>query len=214
MRMVNRMRLNGLPASSVASLSPGEIGQILDNVAAFTRQLFTRAADVFMDASDDPAQALHEALGSLLRDLAGAPEMTYMSTAELPRLGPLVHDRQHRMLELFADFLQPGFAARGVALPNPEIVSLCITGGLWRIVRQHAVDRRLQELPESLPAISYVVLSTFFGVEEALRVTSAPTRTPTPSSWPTSTPTAAASKPSTASSTPTATRSRHRPRTW
>lgn len=165
------MRPPGLPSSSVAPLSAGEIDRLLDSVAAFTRQLFTRTAEVFMDASDDPAQALHAALDSLLRDLAAAPEMTYMSTVELPRLGPLVRDRHLRMLDLFSDFLQPGFAARGVALPNPDIVSLCITGGLWRIVRQHAIDRRLQELPGSLPAISYVVLSTFFGPAEALRVT-------------------------------------------
>jgi hypothetical protein len=169
MRRVNRMRRNGLPTSSVTQLSSIEVDRVLDSVAAFTRRLFTRTAGVFMDAADDPAIALHEALGSLLRDLAAAPEMTYMSTVELPRLGPLVRDRHHRMLDLFSDFLQPGFTARGVALPNPEIVSLCITGGLWRIVRQHAIDRRLQELPESLPAISYVVLSTFFGVQEALR---------------------------------------------
>ncbi len=74
------------------------------------------------------------------------------------------------MLDLFSDFLQPGFAARGLALPNPEIVSLCLTGAVWRIVRQHAIDRRLQQLPEALPAISYVVLSTFFGAEKALQV--------------------------------------------
>lgn len=165
------MRLHGLPLSSVAPLPPSEIDRVLDSVAAFTRRLFARTAEVFMDGADDPAQALHEALDSLLRDLAAAPEMTYMSTVELPRLGPLVRDRHHRMLDLFSDFLQPGFTARGVALPNPEIVSLCITGGLWRIVRQHAIDRRLQELPDSLPAISYVVLSTFFGPAEALRIT-------------------------------------------
>jgi hypothetical protein len=143
---------------------------MLDDVATFTRRLYTRAADVFMEAADDPAQALHDALDSLLRDLAAAPDMTFMSIVELPRLGPLVRDRHHRMLDLFADFLQPGFAARGIALPDPQIVSLCVTGGLWRIVRQHAIDQRLQELPESLPAISYVVLSTFFGPAEALRV--------------------------------------------
>jgi hypothetical protein len=152
-------------------LSPGEIDRVLDSVAAFTRRLYTHTAEVFMDAAGDPAQALHEALDSLLRDLAAAPEMTYMSTVELPRLGPLVADRHHRVLDLFSDFLQPGFAARGVALPNPEIVSLCITGGLWRIVRRHAIEQRLHELPDSLPAISYVVLSTFFGPTEALRVT-------------------------------------------
>ena len=152
---------------------------MLDSVATFTRRLFIRTADVFMDAAEDPAQALHDALDSLLRDLAASPEMTYMSVVELPRLGPLVRDRHHHMLDLFADFLQPGFAARGVALPNPEIVSLCITGGLWRIVRQHALERRLQELPDSLPAISYVVLSTFFGTPEALRVSTRPLRAAT-----------------------------------
>jgi hypothetical protein len=164
------MRLHGLPSSSVTPLPPGEIDRVLDSVATFTRRLYTHTAEVFMDGSHDPAQALHQALDSLLRDLAAAPEMTYVSTVELPALGPLVTDRHHRMLDLFCDFLQPGFTARSVTLPNPEIVSLCITGGLWRIVRQHAIERRLQELPESLPAISYVVLSTLFGVEEALRV--------------------------------------------
>jgi hypothetical protein len=164
------MRRHGLPSSSVTPLSPSEIDHLLDSVAAFTRRLFTRTADVFMDAADDPAQALHDALDFLLRDLAAAPEMTYISTVELPALGPLVRERHHRMLDLFSDFLQPGFAARGVALPNPEIVSLCLTGAVWRTVRQHAIDRRLQELPEALPAISHVVLSTLFGVEEALKV--------------------------------------------
>jgi hypothetical protein len=143
---------------------------VLDSVAAYTRGLYARTAEVFMDSADDPALALHQALDFLLRDLARSPEMTYMSVVELPQLGPLVIDRQRRMLDLFADFLAPGFTARDLALPNPEIVSLCITGGLWRTIRQHAVDRRLHELPDALPAISHVVLSTFFGVEEALRV--------------------------------------------
>jgi hypothetical protein len=169
------MRLHGLLSSSVTPLPPSEIDRVLDSVADFTRRLFTRTAEVFMDAADDPALALHEALDSLLHDLAAAPEMTYMSTVELPALGPLVRERHHRMLDLFSDFLQPGLAARGVALPSPEIVSLCLTGAVWRIVRRHAVDRRLHELPEALPAISHVVLSTFFGVEEALRVSTRPT---------------------------------------
>jgi hypothetical protein len=168
------MRLHGLPSSSVTPLPSGEIDRLLDGVAAFTHGLYTRTAEVFMNGADDPAQAVHQALDFLLRDLARSPEMTYMSVVELPQLGPLVVERQRRMLDLFCDFLQPGFAARGVALPNPEIVSLCITGGLWRIIRQHAVDRRLHELPEALPAISHVVLSTFFGVQEALRVNARP----------------------------------------
>jgi len=164
------MRLDGLPSSRVTPLASSEIDRVLASVAAFTRQLYTRTAEVFMDAAGDPAQALHEALDALLHDLAAAPDMTYVATVTLPALGPLVRERHHRMLDLFSDFLGPGLAARGVALPSPEIVSLCLTGAVWRIVRQHAIDQCLQQLPAALPAISYVCLSTLFGPTEALRV--------------------------------------------
>jgi AcrR family transcriptional regulator len=161
---------SGRSVETVTAYWPSEAECLLDTVATSTRQLFHRVAEVFMDSAGDPAQALHQALGALLHDLAGSTEITYLSVVELPRLGPLVRSRHDRVLDLFSDFLQPGLAARGVALPDPEIVSLCISGGIWRIVRRHAIERRLHELPEALPAISYVCLSTLFGAKEALRI--------------------------------------------
>jgi hypothetical protein len=106
----------------------------------------------------------------LLYDLADTPEMTYLSVIELPRLGPLVHERQDRMLDLFCELLTSGFAALDESPPSREIVELCIGGGLWESIYRHAAQRTLHKLPDTLPAISYVCLSTFFGTDEALRV--------------------------------------------
>jgi hypothetical protein len=116
----------------------------------------------------------------MLYDMAAAPEMTYLSVVELPRLGPLVHMRQKSMLDLFCEFLGPGFAAMGRPAPDPATIAICLGGGIWEVVRDHAMRRCLHELPDALPAISYVCVCTFFGVEEAMRVSALPAAYPAP----------------------------------
>ena len=151
-------------------MAPGEIDDLLDGVAAFTHRLFERVATAFMDAADDPAYALHRALEVLVHDLADAPEMTYRATVELPSRGPLVYARHDAMLDLFCELLGPGFAASGLPAPDRETVSLCLGGGVWETIRRHALARRLHQLPDSLPALSYVCVGSLFGNAEAQRV--------------------------------------------
>jgi AcrR family transcriptional regulator len=153
---------------------PTPIDCLLDTVAAATRQLFNRVATAFMEVDGDGPLAMHRALAAMLYDLSDAPEMTYLSVIELPRLGPLVYARQDRMLDLFYELLAPGFAALDEPPPSREVVALCIGGGLWESVYRHAAQRTLHELPDTLPAISYVCVSTFFGTDEALRVSATP----------------------------------------
>jgi AcrR family transcriptional regulator len=153
---------------------PTPIDCLLDTVAAATRQLFGRVATAFMEANGDGPLGLHRALGAMLFDLSDAPEMTYLSVIELPRLGPLVYPRQDRMLDLFYELLVPGFAALDEPPPSREIVALCIGGGVWESVYRHAAQRTLHELPETLAAISYVCVATFFGTEAAVRVSGLP----------------------------------------
>jgi AcrR family transcriptional regulator len=167
-------RRAGVPLEQVRAYWPTPIDCLLDTVAASTRQLFGRVAEAFMEAGGDGALALHRALGAMLYDLVAAPEMTYLSFVELPRLGPLVYERQDRTLDLFCELLTSGFAALDEPPSSHEIVSVCIGGGLWETVYRHAVQRTLHELPEGLAAISYVCVSTFFGVDEAVRVSALP----------------------------------------
>lgn len=162
----------GLSTSSF--LSPDEVDELLDTVAAWTQRLFHRMADAFMSAGDDAPLALHRALATLLREIADAPETARLATVDLPSLGPLLHAQRDRALELFSTFLDVGLAALPEPPANPEAISLCIAGGLWETVRRYALERRLHELPDALPGMSYFCLSTFFGIEEALRVSGTP----------------------------------------
>jgi AcrR family transcriptional regulator len=168
----------GVPLTTMTRLWPTEVDWLLETVATSTRQLFARVADASMDADDDAAQALHQALARMLSDMARAPEMVSLALVELPALGPLVAARRVRAMDLFCTFLGPAFAALDEPPPDPEAVSVCLAGGLWELIRRHALERRLHELPEALPAASYVCLSTFFGIDEALRVSARPAARP------------------------------------
>jgi AcrR family transcriptional regulator len=165
----------GVPLATVTRHWPTEVDWLLETAAASTRQLFARVAEAFMSVEGgDAAEALHQALARMLSDMAEAPEMVYLSIVELPSLGPLVATHRIRAMDLFCTFLGPAFAALDEPAPDPEAVSVCLAGGLWELIRRYALERRLHELPGALPAASYVCLSTFFGIDEALRVSARP----------------------------------------
>jgi hypothetical protein len=152
--------------------SPDELDVLLDTVAIWTQHLFHRMADAFMSADGDAPLALHRALAAMLREIAEAPELAHRATVELPSLGPLLHAQRDQALDLFATFLDVGLARLPDAAADRDAITLCIAGGLWETVRRYALERRLHELPEALPGMSYFCLSTFFGADDALRVSS------------------------------------------
>jgi hypothetical protein len=166
--MVTSMCRDGLPLASVAE--PDEHEALMAPVATFTRHVFERAAVAFMGADGDGPLALHRALDTILTDIATAPAMTYMSVIELPRLGPPAHERHARMIDLFAELLAAGFRELDEPPPNMDTMALCLAGSVWETIRRHAAEHRLHELPDTLPAISFVCVSTFYGLEEARRV--------------------------------------------
>lgn len=177
---LNRTRLSDVarearvPLSTVHGHWADETACLLDTVETATAQAFSRMADVFLSSSSDCPTAAHHALATLLTDLAAAPEMVHLAVVELPRLGPIAHQQQVRLLDLFCEFLMPGFASMGHPVPDPDTVSVCIGGGIWETVRRLAVERRLHQLPEALAPISYVCISTFFDIDEATRVSRIP----------------------------------------
>jgi hypothetical protein len=45
-------------------------------------------------------------------------------------------------------------------------------GGIYEVLSRHCLEGRLERLPEALPAITYLTVAPFFGLEEARRVAS------------------------------------------
>ncbi len=167
-------RSAGLPAEAIDEYWTDETACLIETVDTATGQAFSRMAEVFLDTADDCPIAAHRALATLLSDMANAPEMVHLTVVELPRLGRIAREHRARMLDLFCEFLAPGFAAVGHPIPDAEVVSVCLGGGVWETVRRLSVERRLHTAPDLLPAISFVCISTFFGTEEAVRVSQSP----------------------------------------
>ncbi len=169
-RLTDVAKRAGVPIETVTGYWHDEVECLLDTVQTATQQSFSRLAESFMNIAGDCPLVAHLTLAAMLRDMAGCPEMTFLATVELPRLGPLGHAQQRSMLDLYCEFLGPGFAAMGRRAPDPATVSICISGGILEVVRDHALRGCLHELPDALPAISYVCVCTFFGIDEAMRV--------------------------------------------
>jgi hypothetical protein len=125
-----------------------------------------------MRVEGDRPLATHRALATLLTDLAGTPALTHLAVVDLPALGPLVHSRRRRMLDLFATFLALDVPSDDPRT-HPAGVSAGAIDGLWELVRRHALRDRLRDLPDALPAVSHVCLSTLFGIGDAYRVSKA-----------------------------------------
>lgn len=139
-------------------------------------QVFSAVAETFMSTAGDCPLAAREALRAMLEAMAGMPDFVHLIIAEYPQLGARAHAQRRRYLDLFAEFLGPGFAAAGHMPAQPEVLSLVIAGGIYEILAKHHLEGRLDQLPDALPGIVFITVAPFFGVEEARRVAALPER--------------------------------------
>jgi AcrR family transcriptional regulator len=160
----------GVPIEAVLGYWKTEEECVLDALQTGAEQTFSAVANAFMSDPGDCAAAAHRSLGVLLAFLAASPALASLSILVPPMLSTRAAARHKSVLDVFGEFLGPGFAAMGHVPPRPELVSQIITGGIFEVLRRHALDRRLHELPTALPAVSHVCIAAFFGLEEAARV--------------------------------------------
>lgn len=147
---------------------------LLGAFEAAAEQAFAASADAYMQTPGGWAEAVHAALAQLLDFLAGSPELTRMCIVDALYAGSPALERRDRVLARFADFLEPGYAESPD--PPPEVVSEAISGGVYELIRAHAVERRVESLPHSLPEATVIALSPFVGSEEAERLAASPAR--------------------------------------
>lgn len=175
-RLSDLADLSDVPIETINRYWSTEAACVLEALDASSQQTFRLVAAAFMSSPGDCAVAAHRALGAMLHAMADSPAFVYLAVVVLPRLGSRSARHHKSMLDLFGQFLGPGFAAMGHTPPHPEIVSQIVTGGIFEVLRRHANEGRIRELPACLPAISHVCVATFFGRDEAERVSSIPVR--------------------------------------
>jgi AcrR family transcriptional regulator len=174
----------GIEQATMQAYWNSKVDCLFDTLDVAAQQAFSAVAEAFMSTPGDCPVAAHRALAQLFHHLAGQPALVHLAVIDFPSLGPRAHQRTNRYLEMFAEFLKPGFAAMSHPAPNAQLVSAMISGGVYEVIRDHAVRRRIPELPAALPAVSYVCISTFFGTAAAERIATMPAPDPTPRNSP------------------------------
>ena len=142
---------------------------------ACAEQGFNAAAEAFVATPGSWAEATHAALAALLEFATASADFASL-VAVLPYAGTrgLVH--RDRSLDLFMEFLEPGYAEAGAPASGARTTSHMIAGSVFELIRCYAGAGRFHELPDALPEVTLIVLSPFVGREEAERIAAGPVR--------------------------------------
>jgi len=133
---------------------------------SFADRAFAAASDAYACTSESWGLAVRAAIAGLFGFLAEHARETRACIVEDCGAGPGALGHRDRAIERFTELLQPGFMT--ASTPPPEIVADAITGGIYELVRGHALEHRLDELPGAVADATVVALLPFLGAAAAI----------------------------------------------
>jgi AcrR family transcriptional regulator len=107
---------------------------------------------------------------ALFEYLAGEPSFAHLSLVDLQAAGSRATERAGKGLAAYARMLTPGFTTAPKSKRPPHVASEAIAGGIFELCLQHALQRRIHELPIMVPRATYFALAPFIGAEMAGKV--------------------------------------------
>jgi AcrR family transcriptional regulator len=133
--------------------------QGLDRLLATTHEAF--------DAQDEWVDSLRAGLTALLNGLANDPAVARICFAEVMSAGPKAVECRNEAMVGFTDIFDAGREVAEADLPG--FVSLGIVGGLSEILYREIIAGDVEELPQLVPELMYMIVLPFLGAETASR---------------------------------------------
>jgi AcrR family transcriptional regulator len=118
----------------------------------------------YRDAADWRT-GIRSSLRVLLDVLASVPAFAAMAIVEIEAVGPAARHERDLLLSRFYQFFAD--APRQPGLDRPEELTGAIVGGVYSTIYRYVAGRRVAELPELLPILTYYVQVPFLGPAEA-----------------------------------------------
>jgi AcrR family transcriptional regulator len=160
----------GVELDIAQALFADEIECATQALNAWAGQLVVIAAGAFLTAAGDPPLAAHRALQAALDHVARTPDLSALVVTDEPELIEAVAAMRTRYISLFFSLIADQVPAADQQAPQPlaalEVVLDAVTG----VLRRHAHEQRIDQLPAELPTLSLQVLTPFFGADQARRV--------------------------------------------
>lgn len=124
-------------------------------------QAFAVTATAYAGTPERWELAVHAGIAALFGFLAERPTRIAACIVEDWGSGPTGLAQRDRTIDRFTSLLQHGFET--APAPPPAVVAEAIGGGIYEIVRGHAREGRLAELPAAVPDATVVALAPFVG---------------------------------------------------
>lgn len=137
----------------------------------FADEAFAAAAAAYAQTPGSWELAIQSAIAGLFDFLAGRPDQTRACMVDGGDAGSEAITRRDQTIHRFVELLRPGFAA--AVPPPPPVVAEAIGGGIYELVRSHALESRLEVLPEAAPDATVVALAPFMGSDDAIQLAAA-----------------------------------------
>jgi len=148
-----------------------EFERLLDDYDAAMEVAFAEMEHAFLVADGDWSERMRVALERLLTLAARNPEQARLCTIRVFEAGAAGQQRRDVWMARFTGLCQAGYAAAGVDEAPPRLISPMAAGALFELIRAHATDGRLAQLPEALPTAALIVLAPVLGRDAALALT-------------------------------------------
>jgi len=125
---------------------------------------------VAAEAFEDWPQQVRAALATMLRFLAGEPELARLVMIEPVAAGGEIAARHRASMQGFVEILKAGRPEHSGDRPLPEATEETLVGGLLSLIVREISAGRAAELEKLLPDLVELTLSPYLGGEEAERL--------------------------------------------
>jgi AcrR family transcriptional regulator len=135
-------------------------------VADHIRESMQVAAQAF----DDWPQKVRAALATMLRFLAGEPELARVCMIEPIAAGGEIAARHRESMQGFVEILKAGRPQHTGERPLPEATEATLVGGIVSLIVREINAGRTERLENLLPDLVELTLAPYLGAEEAARL--------------------------------------------
>jgi AcrR family transcriptional regulator len=135
-------------------------------VADHIRDSMRTAASAF----EEWPQQVRAALATMLRFLAGEPELARVCMIEPIAAGGVIAAKHRASMEDFVEILKAGRPEHGGERPLPEATEATLVGGIVSLIVREINAGRTEQLEKLLPDLVELTLAPYLGGEEAARL--------------------------------------------
>jgi AcrR family transcriptional regulator len=119
---------------------------------------------------EDWPQKVRAALATMLRFLAGEPELAKLCMIEPVAAGGEIAARHRASMQALVEILRAGRPGQGGDRPLPEATEETLVGGIVSLIVREISAERTDQLEELLPDLVELTLGPYLGAEEAERL--------------------------------------------